>query len=719
LLYSDISEYDFSKYNTSKEEIVLTAVQKHEYAAEGLMKNLSKISKYDNKEEIILTAVQKYKYAAAVLINYLFDISEYDNQGKLQFLSQLATNDQNIDFNFTGNQKESEKELLDIVQNSKWAAEELMKKLPGISEDDIKETIVLVAVQEYKWGAEDLIKNKWNEIKYYKNRKIIVSKCLQSFEQDDDKIDFVVDNLKNIDKNFLEAERIKYLIESKNYELNFNNDLDIFEFRAENLWDYNKKQTYHNLQNIFTEKELYTLLSNLDYGEQNLRSMDYLYNNNEITSENRYRLIDLQKKLGGFFTPQLAKQYLQCKDADAKTETVLLEKYQKLMLQVLSSDKIDDPKNLLTVEAIYLAYRPTGHTENSILRKIRNGEVRDFTEHLNRINFTKEGYDLILESIQEKLKKSLDKKTLNQTDQNIFAKGVNLSKQLDFWTDYQQSKDKKQITEVDYFLEQQKLLTGFFELSNNYRLKNYQEIMNKGDWNRDRLEELNEILKIIPKEDEFKNNIETKLQIDQDFNKQVIDLVETDISLCLKKERNKFKNEKESLKEFTAEKKALKHIINELEKDLFADINDLLDKSEIKELFSQEDLAIMKNQDREDLLDDLKDFRLKMFFDVDKTEELYTKQLICKLKKISQQVRTKVITPNLKKYVVEKTNKKIEAKALISKNIGSFFAKAGAKLCTANNTNMWSECRHYHLNIVENKQIIGNCFFIFHWLFKC
>jgi hypothetical protein len=49
-----------------------------------------------------------------------------------------------------------------------------------------------------------------------------------------------------------------------------------------------------------------------------------------------------------------------------------------------------------------------------------------------------------------------------------------------------------------------------------------------------------------------------------------------------------------------------------------------------------------------------------------------------------------------------------QVKAVVSKNVGSYFAKAGAEICTSRNMRMWYEERHLHLNLVYKDQIIGN-----------
>ena len=71
------------------------------------------------------------------------------------------------------------------------------------------------------------------------------------------------------------------------------------------------------------------------------------------------------------------------------------------------------------------------------------------------------------------------------------------------------------------------------------------------------------------------------------------------------------------------------------------------------------------------------------------------------------------INKNLKKFGASKNaGAALEAndlKAYISKNVGSFFAKASAGICTANDVTLFNRPDHFHINIVEgNEKVRGN-----------
>ena len=74
----------------------------------------------------------------------------------------------------------------------------------------------------------------------------------------------------------------------------------------------------------------------------------------------------------------------------------------------------------------------------------------------------------------------------------------------------------------------------------------------------------------------------------------------------------------------------------------------------------------------------------------------------------------KKIKKELKKFKIVRWGEK-QFKAIISKNIWSFFAKAGAELCTSDNREMWEEGRHVHLNLIdeEKNQIVWNIMLYF------
>lgn len=74
----------------------------------------------------------------------------------------------------------------------------------------------------------------------------------------------------------------------------------------------------------------------------------------------------------------------------------------------------------------------------------------------------------------------------------------------------------------------------------------------------------------------------------------------------------------------------------------------------------------------------------------------------------------KYITAEMKKFKEIKW-KQTPVKAILSKNIWSFFAKAGAWLCTWYDYKIWSEERHIHLNLIDEKrqEIIWNVMLYF------
>ena len=88
-------------------------------------------------------------------------------------------------------------------------------------------------------------------------------------------------------------------------------------------------------------------------------------------------------------------------------------------------------------------------------------------------------------------------------------------------------------------------------------------------------------------------------------------------------------------------------------------------------------------------------------------DEDYAYELIaCAILNIAQKRLLQPINRELKKYesveVNEGANRNL--KAYLSKNVGSFFAKAAAGICTAADTWLWNQKNHFHLNMVENDE---------------
>lgn len=81
--------------------------------------------------------------------------------------------------------------------------------------------------------------------------------------------------------------------------------------------------------------------------------------------------------------------------------------------------------------------------------------------------------------------------------------------------------------------------------------------------------------------------------------------------------------------------------------------------------------------------------------------------------KILKNYRTEV-SQNINKFIESSEGETVEMtrenlKAYISKNVGSFFAKASAGICTAEDLTLFGRAEHFHLNIVENEETVrGN-----------
>jgi len=146
------------------------------------------------------------------------------------------------------------------------------------------------------------------------------------------------------------------------------------------------------------------------------------------------------------------------------------------------------------------------------------------------------------------------------------------------------------------------------------------------------------------------------------------------------------------------------HLIKELEKLEEEKINDIYNKmSKLKDPRFKKEFEEVNNE----IISEEKNISLEEKIKI--ISILTEKRLI----EFGQYMRKK-IKKELKKFKIVRWEEK-QIKAIISKNIWSFFAKAGAELCTAWDKKMWNEERHIHLNLIdENKnQIVWNIMLYF------
>jgi hypothetical protein len=222
-----------------------------------------------------------------------------------------------------------------------------------------------------------------------------------------------------------------------------------------------------------------------------------------------------------------------------------------------------------------------------------------------------------------------------------------------------------------------------------------------------RLERFFEILNIIPKEWLFMNAVGIVISIDDEKKNVAYDAANRSMWM-----RNKGR--------FSEEEKLHKAGVDDLISFLRADkcisenVRTYLSSHKSLVHFLEEQNVNINTASHNTLRVDLIRLRERYFYLYDDAQggftysAYYYKAILERVKNLKQQ-----ISAELSKVTKTKGTDSIAALAIVSKNVGSFFAKAGAELCTSSNVDMWNEKRHVHLNLVANQRIIGNVMLYF------
>jgi len=444
------------------------------------------------------------------------------------------------------------------------------------------------------------------------------------------------------------------------------------------------------------------LLLDEDYVEQNLTTVADLLKKRVITTDAHVRDLEaLKTRMGGFITPALSRKYLEADGQEAKEDVIA--SYQKMMDQVLGSGKIeiDDP-NLLA-EAIYLAYRPMGYSVESISDKLSGWRgLEDLTHHLDRLTFKKEGYAMRFNFVEREQTVPYDEKVLRSIDAPLFS--VSLGKRRSQRDLVIQALSAKQ----DHKDALPLLFGQVLSRMGDARVAAYKKSYGFGAdvshiYTSERLESLSELLGIIPKEDAFKEHLAAVL--DGDEAKAVIQ-TSADIYQWKQNKRHFSPEERQC-------KNRMDEILKHLGTDEGTDVGDLVRSPEMAVLGDEVmgHIGTLANGELRTYLTDLRASKFLGYGEnsgVTSPFDVFYHALLGHAKGSNTTVKREA-----KKVKSVRSDEYADVRAVVSKNVGSYFAKAGAELCTANNMGMWNEERHVHLNVVHQNQIIGNVMMYF------
>jgi hypothetical protein len=439
------------------------------------------------------------------------------------------------------------------------------------------------------------------------------------------------------------------------------------------------------------------ILADTDYCEQNLATTCALLMRGRLKTDSEVlEFQQLKQTFKGILTPRLAELVIEAPDRESKAQ--VLADYQQLQRQVLCSDPVTIKDTELIAEVIFLAYRPTGFSINKIQEYLQFNRIQDLSPQLERLTVRREGYPMTFNLMARKQVQPFDVVKLSEIDRLLTKAYV-----------------PSVLLEVDELLkcfsfapkdliQRPVVLGAFMQSLNDERVKSYQEQYRTGklvnpDYSEERLEVLNELLRIIPNEPEFQQHVQNTLLKHQPQMDKINDQLER---YAWKARKGKFNAAQ------IEEKRTLENLIS----------NPTLGAVDTEALYAKlspftlgdRTLEQLKNMPAEALRAEFKQIRRSVFMGFDPqltTPELVTEQLTRILKEQASSY-CQVLRQEQKKVLLLPADAQVSVCAYISKNVGSFFAKAGAELCTASNTAMWAEDRHYHLNVCYNDQIIMN-----------
>lgn len=485
---------------------------------------------------------------------------------------------------------------------------------------------------------KDLSRNTWSKAFYYmlwkKVRLQDIEKVYENYNNifsldiNNEYYKFCLDYaLDNDNYDYLEQniETIKYLIESWFF-------LDL-------LW----KNTPKNLKWMNVSNIIFNIIETKNIELQAT-----------LTSQNLIKLLEnILLFTWWYLTISMVKWYIE----DGKSLEELLKESLEAKKEVLSPNPIRH-LNLATYETIFLAYRPTGFTIDSIKTNIENGNISDMSEHLRWINYSQDWYKIELFERSYTLEWEQDEIVVNWVDQilkwhNILNNIENiahpeneekwilqwLNLKLFFSTSTNLLSKEDGNNKINQWIFT--VLRDIYAMNTDSRIASYRNNFCDGEFNYERLSELKEIFSVVTK-----------------------DSFDTVIS-------------------------------NEINK---------LKKEEQLELW--EKIWKLKDKNLKAKYDELNANHTELAF---KIKEIFFWRLLEYAKSIR-----KYITAEMKKFSEIKWSQ-TQVKAVLSKNVWSFFAKAGAWLCTSENYDMWREARHIHLNLIDEQkqEIIWNVMLYF------
>jgi hypothetical protein len=431
------------------------------------------------------------------------------------------------------------------------------------------------------------------------------------------------------------------------------------------------------------------VLAEPSHAEQNLRVLNRLVEGAIPSPIEITRFEELRAKMRGALTPVLASRYVKLGTLEERQE--LLASYRAQMRQVLGggSVQIRDPE--FVAEIIYLAYRPYGYTVERIASDLANGNVSDYTAQVATHRFAGMTFPFQLQKVERTQAASFDSVALNALEMQLLRSPRSTVLEL------VRNAFSAKPAHSDARLKLSGLVLSGMK---DYRVAGYRDDYFEGKEYSDRFTEqrltrLGEILRVLPGEEKFKEVLSGLIDSSPEVARAARSAVEQ--SLWFERKGRMSAGAREA-------KGALDQVIRRVET---THADELVDLSAAERACISSGVILDGAHKSRELEATLVAHRWERFLGAPWSHEVVAAKYLELLQAVAHE-GLKLTRRELKKVEAKQTGELVHGTACISKNVGSFYAKAGAELCTAEDLGMWAEARHFHLNLDVDDQIIGN-----------
>ena len=447
----------------------------------------------------------------------------------------------------------------------------------------------------------------------------------------------------------IKPENLNYAIINK---LVNKNNLFKISYEQINYLDTSLNLSQPNEQEIEFVKKLFG-----QYPNAIINVLKMISENKDISiKKDEKDIFDVLDRLGNI-TPII---FIKYRGLDSKNKEGYLDKTKEIKQGMFKNKPIDIKNNFDEMaELIYLSYNPIGMSFSEVKKYLE--ELKDRTKDLKRYEFPENGYDIKIESPTDKAlreNKEINFENINYITE-VIKKSIEINKEEDYNKKISIALDK--IAKASPNIDEDSLLHLISIIDNENIVSLAERKFNKSDINDvySYLSETKEVLGVI-----FKDNFQKDLE--QFLNKNPEIIKQAAATFQKEKRKNAF--------------------IKSIKKEL-GNSNEILDEEYWK------DLNIEK---------------------ISRLLSIFIEKKIIKRErgKINKELN-KIEEKESGKGTSRRKKEKLNLKAYISKNVGSFFAKASAGICTADDVNLFNRPNHFHINLTEeiekdNEIIRGN-----------